>query len=131
MLAVRDGIHEQALSSIGAVTDITASSGRAAQDGGNVTVSVSLRAFDVGSVSLDKNTELRVTAFAVAAGTLLNAPCRSNVTLVFACLLGPLRPVTGLQRTTRTVFGASTAMSSVSGSPLTGMSNTVLASGER
>jgi hypothetical protein len=69
-----------------------------------------------------------VTAFAVAAGTLLNAPCRSNVTLVFACLLGPLRPVTGLQEAMRTVIVASTATSSLSGNPLTGMSNTVLAS---
>ncbi len=113
---------------LAAVTDITPSSGRAAQDGGNVTVSVSLRGFDVGSVSLDKNTELRVTAFAVAAGTLLNAPCRSNVTLVFACLLGPLLPVTGLQQATRAAFVASTVRSSLSGNPQTGMSNTVLAS---
>jgi hypothetical protein len=121
-LAVFPVVSSPAWSSIGTVTEINAV-------GGNVSLTISLLGFDSRLESAEKSTVFKATLLSVVRGRLADgSPCQSNVTLEFSCEIGPLRPGAELRKATRAAYLASTALSSLTGNPVSAMPNIVLAS---
>ena len=92
-----------------------------------VVVDLHVGGIDVSSIVVSADVLLVVTALVIASGPCLPLPNFTSV-LTFFCTLAPLRPSDALRSTTSSTFQSTTTVSSVTGNPMTALSNTGIAS---